>query len=182
MLRVYYISRQLYYIGHVTAIVFHCFQGCPYHLGPLTSLRRHDFASDTHSATDRRSLFRNLFVHLSIESHFVGVHGPYELHWKEEQIKCTALAVHENLLFFPMQFIWPVNTDKCDSILIFTSFYNKVFRDIAYFNTKMAYLLYFKRTKSKTLRTASIGRMTIDELNIAALRSSANYTDKRSIF
>ena len=22
------------------------------------------------------------------------------------------LAVHENLLFFPMQFIWPVNTDK----------------------------------------------------------------------
>ena len=38
--------------------------------------------------------------------------GPYELHRKEKQIKCTALAVHENLLFFPMQFIWPVNTDK----------------------------------------------------------------------
>ena len=50
--------------------------------------------------------------HLGIESHFVGVHGPYELHRKEKQIKCTALAVHENLLFFPMQFIWPVNTDK----------------------------------------------------------------------
>ena len=50
--------------------------------------------------------------HLSIESHFVGVHALYELHRKEEQIKCTALAVHENLLFFPMQFIWPVNTDK----------------------------------------------------------------------
>ena len=49
---------------------------------------------------------------LGIESHFVGVHGPYELHRKEKQIKCTALAVHENLLFFPMQFIWPVNTDK----------------------------------------------------------------------
>ena len=49
---------------------------------------------------------------LSIESHFVGVHGPYELHRKEEHIKCTANAVHENLLFFPMQFIWPVNTDK----------------------------------------------------------------------
>ena len=50
--------------------------------------------------------------YLGIESHFVGVHGPYELHRKEKQIKCTALAVHENLLFFPMQFIWPVNTDK----------------------------------------------------------------------
>ena len=76
--------------------------------------------------------------YLSIESHFDGVHGRYELHRKEEQIKCTALAVHENLLFFPMpdavhenllffpmpnavhenllffpmQFISPVNTDK----------------------------------------------------------------------
>ena len=45
-------------------------------------------------------------VHLSIESHFVGVHGPYELHRKEEQIKCTALAVHERIFndkafFFP---------------------------------------------------------------------------------
>ena len=47
--------------------------------------------------------------HLGTESHFVGVHGPYELHRKEKQIKCTALTVHENLLFFPMQFIWPVN-------------------------------------------------------------------------
>ena len=27
MLRVYYITRQLYYIGHVTSIVFHCFPG-----------------------------------------------------------------------------------------------------------------------------------------------------------
>ena len=43
---------------------------------------------------------------------------------------------------------------------IFTSFYNKVCRDIAYFNTKMSYLSDFKRTKSKTLRTASAGRMT----------------------
>ena len=51
-------------------------------------------------------------LHLGIESHFVGVHRPYELHRKEKQIKCTALAVHENLFFFPMKFIWPVNTDK----------------------------------------------------------------------
>ena len=62
MLRVYYIPRQLYYICHVTSIVFQCFQGRPYHLAPLTSLWRHDFSPDTHSATDRRSLFRNLFV------------------------------------------------------------------------------------------------------------------------
>ena len=45
-------------------------------------------------------------------------------------------------------------------ILIFTSSYNKVCRDIAYFNTKMSYLSDFKRTKSKTLRTASSLRMT----------------------
>ena len=29
--------------------------------------------------------------YLRIESHFVGVHGPYELHRKEKQIKCTAI-------------------------------------------------------------------------------------------
>ena len=60
----------------------------------------------------RKESSRGYFHYLGIESHFVGVHGPYELHRKEKQIKCTALAVHENLLFFPMQFIWPVNTDK----------------------------------------------------------------------
>ena len=49
---------------------------------------------------------------------------------------------------------------RCNSILIFTSFYNKVCRGFAYFNTKMSYLSDFKRTKSKTLRTASTGRMT----------------------
>ena len=40
------------------------------------------------------------------------------------------------------------------SMLIFTSFNNKGCCDIAYFNTKMPYLSDFKRTKSKTLRTA----------------------------
>ena len=70
MLRVYYISWQLYYIGHVISIVFHCFQGHPYHLAPLTSLWRHELSPDTHSATDRRSMFRNLF-----ESVFYGVFG-----------------------------------------------------------------------------------------------------------
>ena len=58
------------------------------------------------------TVFILINIDLGIESHFVGVHGPYELHRKEKQIKSTALAVHENLLFFPMQFIWPVNTDK----------------------------------------------------------------------
>ena len=113
------------------------------------------------------SLYIAVF-HLGIESHFVGVHGPYELHRKEKQIKCTALAVHENLLFFPMQFIWPVNTDKMrfNTVLIFTSFNNKVCCDIAYFNTKMSHLSDFKRTKSKTLRTA---KQTEDELKKSAV-------------
>ena len=71
MLRVYYISWQLYYIGHVTSIVFHYFQGRPYHLAPLTSLWRHDFSPDTHSATDRRSLFGNLFVHYLMNRSFM---------------------------------------------------------------------------------------------------------------
>ena len=100
------------------------------------------------------------YMYLSIESHYVGVHGRYELHRKEEQIKCTALAVHENLLFFPMQFISPVNTDKMRFNTYIYIFLNKICRDIAYFNTKMSYLSDFKRTKSKTLRTASAGRTT----------------------
>ena len=35
-------------------------------------------------------------MYLSIESHFVGGHGPYELHHKEEQIKLAILsdAIH----------------------------------------------------------------------------------------
>ena len=99
-------------------------------------------------------------TYLSIESHFVGVHGRYELHRKEEQIKCIALAVHLICSSFRCNSYRPWTPTKCDSILIFTSFYNKVCRDIAYFNTKMSYLSDFKRTKSKTLRTASAGRMT----------------------
>ena len=105
-------------------------------------------------------------AYLGIESHFVGVHGPYELHRKEKQIKCTALALS-----------W--TPTKCDSILIFTSFNNKVCCDIAYFNTKMSYLSDFKRTKSKTLRTAM---QTEDELNKSAVWSSANNTNKRLTF
>ena len=54
----------------------------------------------------------------------------------------------------------PWTPTKWDSILIFTSFYNKVCRGIVYLDTKMSYLSYFKRTKSKTLRTVSTGRMT----------------------
>ena len=31
---------------------------------------------------------------------------------KKSKLNAPLYAVHENLLFFPMQFIWPVNTDK----------------------------------------------------------------------
>ena len=104
-------------------------------------------ATGSYCVCDRFAIFMLIacfpLFYLSIESHFVGVHGPYELHRKEKQIECTALAVSGafNLLFFPMQFIWPVNTDKMPfTILIFTSFNNKVCSDIAYFNTKTSYL------------------------------------------
>ena len=65
---VLHITWQLYHIGHVTSIVFHCFQGRPHHLAQLTSLWRHDFSPDTQSATDRRSIFRNLFRSLFNET------------------------------------------------------------------------------------------------------------------
>ena len=110
----------------------------------------------------------------SIESHFVGVHGPYELHRKEKQIECTAhfVGVHEpyeshrkekQIFMHRVSGAWKFaflsdaihiareHRQKCNSILIFTSFYNKVFRGIAYFNTKMSYLSDFKSTKSKIL-------------------------------
>ena len=70
-----HITWQLYHIGHVTSIVFHCFQGRPHHLAQLTSLWRHDFSPDTQSATDRRSIFRNLFRLLFNETVFFGVFG-----------------------------------------------------------------------------------------------------------
>ena len=80
--------------------------------------------------------FSTAYSYLSNESYFVGVHGPYELHRKESKLNAPRYK------------------------RTFTPFYNKVCRDIAYFNTKMSYPSDFKRTKSKILRTASIGRMT----------------------
>ena len=47
---------------------------------------------------------------------------------------------------------------NADSILIFTSFWNKVSCDIAYFNTKMSYLSNFKRTKVRHLEQPEDGR------------------------
>ena len=70
-----HITWQLYHIGHVTSIVFHCFQGRPHHLAQLTSLWRHDFSPDTQSATDRRSIFRNVFRLLFNETVYYGVFG-----------------------------------------------------------------------------------------------------------
>ena len=66
----------------------------------------------------------------------------------------------KNWLSFRGNSYCPWKATKCDSIFIFTSsFNNKGCRDIVYLNTKMSYLSDFKRTKSKTLRTAS-WRMT----------------------
>ena len=48
--------------------------------------------------------------------------------------------MHRSLLFFPMQFIWPVNTDKMRFNTYIYIFYNKVCRGIAYFNTNKSYL------------------------------------------
>ena len=59
-------------VSHITWQLYHrscdyycfpVFQGRPYHFAPLMSFWRHDFSPDTNSATDRRSIFRNLFVH-----------------------------------------------------------------------------------------------------------------------
>ena len=66
-----HIMWQLYHIGHVTSINFHCFQGRPYHLAPLTSLWCHDFSSDTHGTTNWRSILRNLFVHYLMNLSFM---------------------------------------------------------------------------------------------------------------
>ena len=75
-------------------------------------------------------------IFLSIESHFVGVHGPYESHRKEKLI-----------------FMHRVNIDKMRfNTYIHIFLHNKVCRDVAYFNTKMSYLSGFKRTKSKILK------------------------------
>ena len=60
------------------------------------------------------------------EAHFVGVHGPYELHRKVKQIECTACRCSRAIWIASerkanwmhrvsgasMQFIWPVNIDK----------------------------------------------------------------------
>ena len=73
----------------------------------------------------------------------------------------------------------PWTLTKCDSILIFTFFNNKVCCHIAYSNTKISYLSDFKRTKSKTLRTA---KQTEDKLNKSAMWSSANNKNKRLTF
>ena len=66
------LSWQHYYIGHVTSIVFHCFQDRPYHLAPLTSLWHHDFSPDMHSATHRHP-FEKFICPLYNELVFYGV-------------------------------------------------------------------------------------------------------------
>ena len=109
------------------------------------------------------------YVHLSIESHFVGVNRPYELHRKEEQI-CSSFRCNS---------YGPWTPTKCDSVVIFTSFYNKVCRGIAYLTQKCHI--------SQVSNVQKVGHLeqparTDDKLNKAALWSSANNTNKRLIF
>ena len=71
--------------------------------------------------------------------------------------RCSRNAVHSIYFSFRCNSYDPWTPTKCDSIRIFTSFYNKVCRGIANLITKTTYLSDFKRTKS---RTASTGWMT----------------------
>ena len=93
--------------------------------------------------------------HLSIESHFVSVHGAI---WIASERIAKLNAPRKRCMkicySFPCNSYGLWTQTKCDSILIFTSFHNKVCHDIAYCNTKKSYLSDFQRTKSKTLRTA----------------------------
>ena len=95
---VLHIMWQLNHIGDVTAIVFHCLQGCPFLLTPLTSLWRHDFSADMHSATYRRSMFRILFVHYLMNLSFYGVFGVVLQFVPLEQTKC--LDANSTILLF----------------------------------------------------------------------------------
>ena len=106
-------------------------------------------------------------LYLSIESHFVGVHGPYELHRKEEQIKCTALAVHENLLFFPMQFIRPVNTDKSVIQYLYLHLFTTKFVAVLLTLTQKCHISQVSNVQK--LRHLEQPARTEDELNKAAM-------------
>ena len=105
------------------------------------------------------SLFKHLNRILSVftgHMNYIGkksiLHAPRK--W------CMTYAVHSICFSFRCNSYGLWTPTKCDSILMFTSFYNKICHSIAYFNTKMSQLSDFKRTKSKTLRTASTGRMS----------------------
>ena len=45
-------------------------------------------------SSENKLIFQKIVIYLSIESHFVGVHGPHELHRKEKQIewRCIQFA------------------------------------------------------------------------------------------
>ena len=80
---------------------------------------------------------------------------------KKSKLNATRMRCMKICVSFRCNLYVPWTPTKCDYILIFTtSFYNKVCRRFAYLNTKMSNLSDFKRTKIKTLRTASTGRMT----------------------
>ena len=97
---VLHITWQLYHIGHVTSIVFHCFQGRPHRLAQLTSLWRHGFSPDTQSATVRRSIFRNLFRPLFSETVFYGIFGVVLRFVLSEQTKLLDAEFKYLIIFF----------------------------------------------------------------------------------
>ena len=100
--------------------------------------------------------------YLGIESHFVGVHGPYELHRKEKQIKCTALK-----FAFLSDAIHMAREHRQNAIqYLYLHLLTTKFVAILLTLTQKCHISDFKRTKSKTLRTA---KQTEDELNKAAV-------------
>ena len=99
-------------------------------------------------------LSKSLFIYLSVFTGHMNYIG------KKSKLNAPRKRCMNICFSFRCNSYGPWTPTKCCSILIFTSVYNKVCHSIAFFNTKMSYLSDFKRTKSKTLRTASTGRMT----------------------
>ena len=140
-------------------------------------LKNENFDSVLNSSWWVKSLA--LSIYLSIESHFVGVHGPYELHRKEEQIKCTALAVHENLLFFDAIHMAREHRQNAIQYLY-----------LHLFTTKFVAVLLTLTQKSHISQVSNVQKVrhleqpvrTDDELKKAAMLSSANNTNKKLIF
>ena len=60
--------------------------------------------------------------------------------WKKSKLNAPRKRCMKICYYFRCNSYCPWTPTKCDSILIFTSFYNNVCRDIAYFNTKKCHI------------------------------------------